>query len=350
MTNRILAAAIAVSALAAATPVAANFRYTTIDAPAPGTLGTVVSSINDFGVATGYYVTFNPTPVPGSLGDYTAFTVNADGSGFSAFSRPGYTQTGASGINNAGDVTGVSVKADGSGTGFVRSGATGAYTDIDPNLGGITSLYSEAIGINNSGDYTGFYVTDPAATVGTLTDYAHGFVDIGGVYTTFDIDPGFAHGTQVVGINDFGVFSGTYLDNATNNRHGFIYDPVNGLFLVPDVFGTPGSEVGNVSNNGFLFYNALIPTPMSPIGYASFSFLANVNTGPLGLIQVPGSYFTEGFGVSDNFQLTGLYVDGAGLHGFVASFVPEPASWAMLIAGFGLVGASMRRRRSAAVV
>jgi len=30
--------------------------------------------------------------------------------------------------------------------------------------------------------------------------------------------------------------------------------------------------------------------------------------------------------------------------------VPEPKSWAMLIAGFGLVGASMRRRRSPAVV
>ena len=29
--------------------------------------------------------------------------------------------------------------------------------------------------------------------------------------------------------------------------------------------------------------------------------------------------------------------------------VPEPASWALLISGFGLVGATMRRRRSRAV-
>ena len=35
-------------------------------------------------------------------------------------------------------------------------------------------------------------------------------------------------------------------------------------------------------------------------------------------------------------------------HGFtVGTAVPEPASWAMLIAGFGLTGAAMRRRRSA---
>ena len=36
-------------------------------------------------------------------------------------------------------------------------------------------------------------------------------------------------------------------------------------------------------------------------------------------------------------------------HGFtvgVSSVVPEPASWAMLIGGFGLTGAAMRRRRS----
>lgn len=30
--------------------------------------------------------------------------------------------------------------------------------------------------------------------------------------------------------------------------------------------------------------------------------------------------------------------------------IPEPASWAMLIAGFGLVGAIARRRRSAVVM
>jgi carbonic anhydrase len=33
----------------------------------------------------------------------------------------------------------------------------------------------------------------------------------------------------------------------------------------------------------------------------------------------------------------------------VASFVPEPASWAMLIIGFGAVGASARRRRAVAM-
>jgi hypothetical protein len=34
----------------------------------------------------------------------------------------------------------------------------------------------------------------------------------------------------------------------------------------------------------------------------------------------------------------------------ISDAVPEPANWAMLIAGFGLVGATMRRRRAATVV
>ena len=34
---------------------------------------------------------------------------------------------------------------------------------------------------------------------------------------------------------------------------------------------------------------------------------------------------------------------------FTAAAVPEPASWAMMIAGFGLVGATARRRRGTVV-
>jgi hypothetical protein len=55
----------------------------------------------------------------------------------------------------------------------------------------------------------------------------------------------------------------------------------------------------------------------------------------------PGSQ-TVGFGlnrlgVADNFTFDGL-----------ANSVPEPASWAMMIAGFGLAGAAARRRKGAA--
>lgn len=48
---------------------------------------------------------------------------------------------------------------------------------------------------------------------------------------------------------------------------------------------------------------------------------------------------TGAFGTS-RLALTALTIDSA------SAAVPEPASWAMLIAGFGLVGATLRRRRA----
>ena len=82
--------------------------------------------------------------------------------------------------------------------------------------------------------------------------------------------------------------------------------------------------------------------------------------GPTGIGQQATAFFKINAGLAglSSFLLTiptgssgaVLYRTGAKLiedGGGTAGAVPEPASWAMLIAGFGLVGASMRRRRGA---
>jgi hypothetical protein len=59
---------------------------------------------------------------------------------------------------------------------------------------------------------------------------------------------------------------------------------------------------------------------------------ATFNTGLFGLDEGPA----EGATISGGFKL-------------ISDAVPEPATWAMMITGFGLAGASIRRRRATAV-
>jgi hypothetical protein len=72
-------------------------------------------------------------------------------------------------------------------------------------------------------------------------------------------------------------------------------------------------------------------------GFVTFtqSFIA---TSEISLIE----FAVNHGGVGGNF----LFVDDVCL----VSIVPEPESWAMLIAGFGLIGAASRRRRNGRVM
>jgi hypothetical protein len=62
-------------------------------------------------------------------------------------------------------------------------------------------------------------------------------------------------------------------------------------------------------------------------------------------IDLDGTFANGAFGFYNYSQQSVLY---AGITQDVLPGVPEPASWAMLIAGFGLTGAAMRRRRTSA--
>ncbi|WP_017668865.1 PEPxxWA-CTERM sorting domain-containing protein [Sandarakinorhabdus sp. AAP62] len=77
-----------------------------------------------------------------------------------------------------------------------------------------------------------------------------------------------------------------------------------------------------LANNG----NSNVMQP----GYYGFTFANPV---------IKSVVFSNGFIAVRNLSWTGPAVPGGGVGG-----VPEPASWAMLIVGFGLVGAMQRRR------
>ncbi len=325
--------------LAASSAGAGAFNYVTFDGPAfPPLLGTVGDDINNVGLATGYYVDAGVSP-----GDppqsYVGFTVHADGSGFTSFTRSGYQQTGASGIDDAGNIVGVSVVVYGQGTGFLKTPG-GVYSNIDPSLGGLPSVYSEAIGINNSGTVVGYFDSTLPASIDLLQQDAHGFILSGGVYTQFDVPALVGYGTELFDMNSSGVVTGSFLDNTFGLPHGFIYSPQTGFSVPGAAFS---SAIGGINEAGDYTYSALSYDPTSPIGYGSTSYLVKGGV-PIAL-DVPGATYVAAQGLNDHDQVTGLYTDATGIHGFIASPAPEPAGWAMMLLGFGALGAVSRARR-----
>jgi hypothetical protein len=106
----------------------------------------------------------------------------------------------------------------------------------------------------------------------------------------------------------------------------FCYTPISPILLNGEywVHGTSGSDNYTWNTNGF-FTDAAIT-------YLGNTWAVNGGGGPVYL----------GFLVND--VADGYW--GPNLYGGV---IPEPAAWAMMIAGFGLVGFAARRRRTVAI-
>lgn len=132
------------------------------------------------------------------------------------------------------------------------------------------------------------------------------------------------------------------------------YDPQPGFFT--------GPSIGNFIFEGTIFPD--ISFTFSPVSAVAFRFLSNPGTSTfdayLGAALVASTTFdTDNLDTSQWYGVTGggfnrIVITAGGNAALLATDfqlanVPEPASWAMLIAGFGLTGAAMRRRRHVAV-
>lgn len=152
---------------------------------------------------------------------------------------------------------------------------------------------------------------------GVLGQGSYGLVDNGSfggdaVYAAVDAPTGYAQFLGTVGFDQFGLFF---------NYAPRIGDPATISSL---------DAAGNVIDSFNLEALAPISTPG---GLNEFAF--------------------RGFGYSDGTQVYGIRFGGAfmlatGTADGTPPVIPEPATWAMLIAGFGLVGTAMRRRRAVA--
>lgn len=350
MNARMILIALATATCLAASAGATSYNYVTVDAPGtPNLLGTVVTGINNGGSATGYYVVGGDPSQGQAPQNYHAFTVNSDGSGFANIDRPGYWQTGASGINDSGSIVGVSVSYTGIGTGFLRA-ADGSLTDINPTT--LSSVYSEAIGINNAGAVVGYFTNTLPPSLDQIQAYSHGFIYSGGTYSQLDVPVAAGFGTELDSINSYGVIGGSYLDYSFA-PHAFVYDLTSATFAYLGATGLSASpsslptQIGQL-NDAFAFPASVVSyDPTSPVGFDAVSFI--VLGGTITPFGVPGADTTSGFGLNLSGQTTGFYVEGQSVHGFIANPVPEPASWALMLAGFGTIGWSSRRRKALAI-
>ena len=138
----------------------------------------------------------------------------------------------------------------------------------------------------------------------------------------------FPSGTLIPGLLDPSVPAITFAEGAVNT---------SSVFTTTVAFGTGGEVAGTTTGDVFGFYGDSIylasgyvsGTPLS--GTVTF---ANATFDSLGIN--PGYYILSGPSVN-TITITALEA-------------PEPASWALMISGFGVVGSAMRRRRKVAAL
>ena len=122
----------------------------------------------------------------------------------------------------------------------------------------------------------------------------------------------------------------------------------SGSFQIENVLGgDPGDLLVDVIVNGVTF---------GQFGIAACGFCREIQTISF---NVGGGAAVAGDSYTVRFQLASTRADGDGSIAWLdggelrlaldgGGVIPEPASWAMMIAGFGLVGGAMRRRREIA--
>jgi hypothetical protein len=168
----------------------------------PGAANTEPTSINDSGEIVGYW--WNDINFLNSF-----FYSNGV---FTSLLPPGSTFTLAQHVNNAGDIVGEFYDSAGAGHGFLLR--SGTYTVIDYPGATVTSIEA----INNKGQMVGAY-----GTSGFVQgfDIYHGFLDDGGIFTSFDVPLAGAPVTIPRSINDKGQIAGFYTD-ITSTYFGFV--------------------------------------------------------------------------------------------------------------------------------
>lgn len=225
---------------------------------------------------------------------------------YTTIDNPGVNQqttspfgTSLTGINNSGQIVGNYGNNYVNGVYSVSAHAftysNGVFTTIDDPSASRTYAYS----INNNGQIVG--------TLFNGSQYS-GFILSNGVFTHLNYPGAGGYGTYVTGNNDLGQVVGYYFDSSYVT-HSFIY--YDGAYST--------LPLANYVNNSDTFF---------PQTLDNYVYDINNNGQILGVIQVPSGYSNTAYTV-------------------VLTPVPEPSTYAMMLAGLVLVGVVARPSRQA---
>lgn len=187
-------------------------------------------------------------------------------------------------------------------------------------------------GINNAGQITGIAETS--------NRNSHAFLYSNGTMT--DLGTLGGTGSQGFGINDAGQVAGT-ASTADNTQHAFLYS--NGTM----------TDLGTLSGSTYSYGHGINAAGqvvgMDSLHYSGGAYFraflySNGTMTDLNTLIDPatGWALTTAFDINDAGQIVG-YGDIAGeRHAFLLTPVPEPETYAMLLAGLVVVGVAVRRR------
>ncbi len=156
-------------------------------------------------------------------------------------------------------------------------------------------------------------------------------------------------------INDSGIVVGeSHTANwyQTQTTHAFIWDATNGMRDLGSL-GNGSSFAKDVSNNGTVVGvsmsmtgNAFMPTPEAFLwteqgGMQDLASLANLGGTGWQSLQTAN-------GINESGQIVGMGIRDGQTHAFLltpTAPIPEPETYAMMLAGLGLLGVAARRRK-----